>query len=221
MRRIGILLTIALLLTFCKTAPEPEPKSEPEPESAPAPAPIAESTFEYDEEDAPPPEIVRNIFTPTIRRQLSGNQIRRIQYYLSDDLTLTRVISEDKSEVSAGKVIVRNGRIVEELIISKDTPGELMEVSSFFLYSGEVEGLGICFEEDNENLDKILFFIPDEESDERYDLMFIDDEDNKVLCGDVEYEASYGEEIPHLMSDIDSQDTSKVESRRATGRVVY
>jgi hypothetical protein len=53
----------------------------------------------------------------------SDNELRRIQYYLNQDIVLERQVRDRGSEIVLGNVIMRDGRQVERLVFPRGTPG--------------------------------------------------------------------------------------------------
>ena len=55
---------------------------------------------------------------------LKEADFEQLQYYLANDLVLTREVArEDKRERVQGKLVQREGEVVEEVVIEKGTPG--------------------------------------------------------------------------------------------------
>lgn len=63
-------------------------------------------------------------FTETIRQKnnLSLNDLRRIQFYTSQDITLNREVSGSKNQVISGKIKTINNKQIEEIYIPYKTP---------------------------------------------------------------------------------------------------
>jgi hypothetical protein len=56
--------------------------------------------------------------------KLKEEDFKQLQYYLADDLILTRQVHrEEKKERVKGKLVKREGEIVEEVVVKKGTPG--------------------------------------------------------------------------------------------------
>lgn len=55
--------------------------------------------------------------------RLDSAQRQRLQYYLSDTVTLTRAVGGGRSDVARGKLVSRSGTLVEEVRIAAGTPG--------------------------------------------------------------------------------------------------
>ncbi|MCF8337250.1 MAG: hypothetical protein K9I74_04635 [Bacteroidales bacterium] len=90
------------------------------------------------------------VFTAKLRNKLENENInlKDVQFYNSDKIKLKR--TEEKPEelsVSSGAVKIEEGKIIEEIIIKKKTPGVCVEAKSY--------QLNISFENGN---DKYLKF---------------------------------------------------------------
>lgn len=53
----------------------------------------------------------------------SEHDLRRIQYYLNQDIVLERQVRDRGSEIVVGEVIMRDGRQIERLVFPRGTPG--------------------------------------------------------------------------------------------------
>ncbi len=64
-------------------------------------------------------------FTDSLRKQnnWSNNDVKRIQFYTSRDVILQRQITTDETAIEGGKIKIRDGKKVEEIIIKRGTPG--------------------------------------------------------------------------------------------------
>lgn len=67
----------------------------------------------------------RVYFTVAGKKQLdeAGIELKKIQFYPSSDLLLSRQLSKEEIAVYKGKVRIENGRQIEEVIIPSGTPG--------------------------------------------------------------------------------------------------
>lgn len=82
--------------------------------------------------------------------QYDDEALSRIQFYLSDDIVLHRQLSQGESTIDQGRIIIRDGRRVEEIIFREGTPG-------VFLFSPGDQKLAISFERGE---DRYLMFGP-------------------------------------------------------------
>lgn len=54
------------------------------------------------------------------------SEIKQIQFYLSNPITLQRRLSNSSTEIVSGKIKTQNGEQIEEIYIKKGTPGILV-----------------------------------------------------------------------------------------------
>lgn len=80
-------------------------------------------------------------FTSDIQNQynFSEEKLKKVQFYTSDEIVLVQTKSDGDVSVVDGKLIVRNEKDVEKIIIKKNTPCVLEKVvdNNKFLYSFE------------------------------------------------------------------------------------
>jgi hypothetical protein len=58
-----------------------------------------------------------------IRYQLGETELRALQYYLSDRIVLERVASDAAGRVDRGRLIVRSGTAIHQVLVERGTPG--------------------------------------------------------------------------------------------------
>jgi hypothetical protein len=71
-------------------------------------------------------------FTQNLRDQygLEGDELKKLQYFVSGDVTLQREFRREEGEVSKShKLVIKEGGLVEEVFIAAGTPGIATEVS--------------------------------------------------------------------------------------------
>jgi hypothetical protein len=71
-------------------------------------------------------------FTQNLRDQygLEGDELKKLQYFVSGDVTLQREFRREEGEVSkTHKLVIKEGGLVEEVFIAAGTPGIATEVS--------------------------------------------------------------------------------------------
>lgn len=93
-------------------------------------------------------------------RMLDEN-MEKIQFYLSHELILERSLSQKKSQVRDGKIIVEDAAEVERIRIPAESPG-------VFVFSPDGEKMAISF---SENDDAFLMFGPNPNENNRYTLL--------------------------------------------------
>ena len=71
-------------------------------------------------------------FTQTLRDQygLEGDELKKLQYFISSDVTLQREFHREEGEISKShKLVIKEGGLVDEVYIAAGTPGIATEVS--------------------------------------------------------------------------------------------
>lgn len=98
-------------------------------------------------------------FTQTLIEdyQFDDEALRQIQFYLSGDIVLQRELRQGESTINQGKISIKNGRRMEEIIFREGTPG-------VYLFSPGNQRLAISFER---GADQYLIFGPTKD-DRRY-----------------------------------------------------
>ena len=153
-------------------------------------------------------------FTENLYEKQNWNQddISRIQFYVSRDIVLTRAINEGETKISEGKIRIKNGRKVEQVVIKQGTPGVLVLMP-------KEDRFAISFEEDNE---AYLMFGPNPKNDDRFALLAQNWERDhgkvhyKGNVYDVDSESAYSA----LMVDLRKTGESEYQTRRVSGRTI-
>lgn len=80
-------------------------------------------------------------FTSSLIRdfQYDDEALSQIQFYLSDDIVLHRQLRQGESTIDQGRISVRDGRRVEEIVFREGTPG-------VYVFSPGEDKLAISFE---------------------------------------------------------------------------
>src|SRR5690606_16875218 len=86
--------------------------------------------------------------------QYDNEALSRIQFYLSDDIVLNRQLRQGESTIDQGRITVRDGRRVEEIVFRSGTPG-------VYVFSPGDQKLAISFERGE---DRYLIFGPSSRS---------------------------------------------------------
>ena len=154
-------------------------------------------------------------FTKSLYEQnrWTENELRQIQFYVSDDIVLRRVLTGSKSEIVAGEIKMINGRAVEEVVIRAGTPGVL-------LFLPEGDRLGVGFEADSDA--RYLMFGPNPKLRGRFVLLASEWEADSgiVTYGDKKYRVASADAMATLMVDLKRIQQTRVQSRTAGGRRV-
>ncbi len=93
--------------------------------------------------------------------RMLDKDMKGIQFYLSNELILERSLTQKKSQVRDGKIIVENAGEVERIRIPAESPG-------VFVFSPDGEKMAISF---SENDDAFLMFGPNPNENNRYTLL--------------------------------------------------
>ncbi|MCB0546983.1 MAG: hypothetical protein KDD19_05300 [Phaeodactylibacter sp.] len=154
-------------------------------------------------------------FTEQLYRQnrWSENELKRIQFYLSEDIVMRRELTGSKSEIVSGEIKMIDGRQVEEVVIRKGTPGVL-------LFLPEDNRFAISFEDGGK--ERFLVFGPNPKVEGRYVLLA---SEWKRRAGMVTYEGKKWNvdnrsAYASLLVDLKKVNKISVESRTARGRRV-
>jgi len=142
----------------------------------------------------------------------SENELKRIQFYLSDDVILRRDAGTSKSKLEEGRIEIVDGRKVEQVIFEKGTPGVLV-------FSPSKDQFAISFED---NSDKYLMFGPSEKWSGRFVLLAKEWKRNR---GKISYDGkiwntSSESAYTTLMVDLKKASSTKYKNKKVKGRKV-
>ncbi|MGK0364088.1 MAG: hypothetical protein ACI85O_001142 [Saprospiraceae bacterium] len=154
-------------------------------------------------------------FTQKLYKENNWNpdQLKRIQFYLSDGVTLRRQRTDADSRISGGKIRMEQGREIEEIIIPKGTPGVLS-------YIPKENRFAISFEEGKSN--RTLIFGPDSRGNNRYVLKVVKWKDTKgiIRYDDKNYYIYKSDALALLMVDLKKIRKTQVKKRVAKGNEI-
>ena len=141
------------------------------------------------------------------------SDLKKIQFYVSEDIVLRRALDGGNVEISEGKVRVVDGRKVDEIVIPRGTPGVL-------LFIPKEDRFAVSFEE--RGTDKYLMFGPNKKLNNQYAMLATDWDrrSGTVNYGGKKYHTSGGSGLARLM--IDLRAIKKIDRRSyvAKGRSV-
>ena len=141
------------------------------------------------------------------------SELKRIQFYVSQDIVLHREASSGRSTIESGEIKMINGKKVEEVVVRKGTPGVIV-------FLPKKNRFAVSFESNGD--DRYLMFGPNPKAGNRYVLLA---SDWKRRRGKVTYdgksdytpsESAYAA----LMVDLKKIRKVSVKSRTAKGRKV-
>lgn len=137
-------------------------------------------------------------------------ELERIQFYLSEDLVLTREFRSGNTRISNGQVKVVNGRELEQMVFPKNTPG-------VFVFSPRQQRVAVSFDGDDENY---LVFGPNPKAGQRYTLLASewDRQAGKVTYGGRTWRVRAEDAYASLMIPLKKLRNSEVKGRVARGR---
>ncbi len=146
------------------------------------------------------------------RYRWTEDELKKIQFYVSQDIVMKREVSGGDREVVSGKIKIEDGRQIEEVVIRKGTPGA-------YLFSPKENRFAIGFEESN---DRYLVFGPSPKYSDRFVLM-ASDWDRR--SGDVSYDnktwrVSSDNAYAALLVDLRKMNKVDKDTRVAKGRKV-
>jgi len=144
--------------------------------------------------------------------QWSEDDLKHIQFYLSDNIVLRRDLIRGESAIKEGKIRIEEGRRVEEIVIESGTPGVL-------IFMPKTNRLAISFEKDN---NRFLIFGPRSEGNGKYVLMASDWDrwEGDVQYNGKLYRTSSKSAFSALLVDLDLIRKTEVERRKASGRTI-
>lgn len=139
--------------------------------------------------------------------------LKQIQFYLSQDLTLRRKIQAGSSEIINGKIKMEKGQQVEIVTISKGTPG-------VFLFSPKENRFAVSFEDGTDK--RYLIFGPNPKVSNRYVLLATDwnKKEGKVQYDGKFYTVDADFAYSGLMVDLKNIKKVSVNTRTAKGRKI-
>ncbi|MEZ4911771.1 MAG: hypothetical protein R2774_13035 [Saprospiraceae bacterium] len=143
----------------------------------------------------------------------SSDDLKKIQFYLSENIVLWKDVRSDKSTITDGKIKTIDGRLVEEIVIKAGTPG-------VYLFSPQKDHFAITFDPNDDS--KYLVFGPSNKMRGRYVLLAKSWDRNlgKVTYGDQLYNTNSNSAFVHLMVEIKKTGKTKVVSSTPSGRKV-
>lgn len=142
------------------------------------------------------------------------SDLKKVQFYLSDDIVLRRKNREGKAEISGGQIRVIDGNRYEVVRFRKGTPGVL-------LFSPKENRLAVSFE-DGKRTDNYLMFGPNPNANNRFVLLAADwtRQSGEVTYQGLKWETDARSAFAGLMVDLRSAEIYNSEARVVKGRTV-
>ena len=143
----------------------------------------------------------------------NNDELKRIQFYLSDDIVLYRQLNTGESVIDAGKIKIKDGKKIEEIVFKKGTPGA-------FLFSPKKNRFAISFEEGNDA--PFLIFGPHPKINNRFVLLAKDwnRRTGQVSYKNKVYKTSSSSAYSCLMVDLERARKLSKKTHQAEGRRV-
>jgi len=140
------------------------------------------------------------------------SDLKKIQFYLSEDVILKRMMTRGESNITSGKIRVEDGRRIEEIRIPANTPGIL-------LFTPRENRFAVSFEAAHGD-DLYLMFGPNPKMRDRYALLANEWSRNegKVHYNGNLYDVDARSAFATLMVDLKKTGTTEYSARRVEGR---
>lgn len=142
----------------------------------------------------------------------SEDDLKRIQFYVSEDIRLVRINESGYSNIEDGQIQIRDDKKVEEVVIKRGTPGLLV-------FAQNSDRFAVSFDEDS---DKFLMFGPNDKVNGRYVLLAKNwqKRGGVITYGNAMYKTGSQSAYAALMVDINSAKKSVKKSSTASGRKI-
>jgi hypothetical protein len=142
----------------------------------------------------------------------SERELKKIQFYLSEDIALWREAGAEESKIKNGKIRIKDGRKIEEVLFKKGTPGVLV-------FSPKENRFAISFDKRDE---QYLMFGPNPKANNRYVLLGKkwDRRQGEITYDGKIYHTSAENAFATLLVDIDAVKQLTISSKTVEGRKV-
>ncbi len=143
----------------------------------------------------------------------SDKELKKIQFYVSQNIVLKRELTGGSSEIISGKIKIENGSRIEEVVIPKGTPG-------VFLFSPKNNRFAVSFEEKGNK--RYLMFGPSPKNGDRFVMLASDwnRRSGKVTYGGKQWRVGSESAYAALLVDMKKIHKYDKNSRVARGRRV-
>lgn len=155
------------------------------------------------------------VFTESLKKEYrwSDRELTSLQFYVSQPIVLYKVVRDGESNIVDGKVVVRDGEKIDQIVIKKGTPGILV-------YNPRYDRFGVSFESTGQ--DKYLMFGPAADRNGAYMLLAKEWKDGYglVTYGDEVYRTNSGSAFASLLIQMDKLNKTSYRTTEAAGREV-
>ena len=143
---------------------------------------------------------------------LASEEIKSVQFYLSQDIVLYKDIETDEARVEDGKIKLKERHKSKEIVIRSGTPGVV-------IFMPKENRFAVSFENDD---NKFLVFGPNKRNNNRYTLLGKEWGNNygKVTYGGETYTTSLHNSMAALMVNINKIQNHTVKRKQLNGRKV-
>ncbi len=143
----------------------------------------------------------------------SKSELESIQFYVSEDLVLERQLRDGDTKITSGKIIMRDGRRIERVVIPKGTPGVLLDMP-------REDRFMIGFESNND--EAYIRFGPNPKTGNQYVVLAKDWSRGrgKVIYDGREFTIFSNDQAARLLVDLKKTKDRDVNSRVAKGRKI-
>ncbi len=147
------------------------------------------------------------------REQWTAEDLSKIQFYLSKDIVLSRVLESSETKISEGKIKVIDGRQMEYVILKANTPGVLVQMPKQDRYA-------VSFEESDD--EAYLMFGPSDKLGDRFVLLSYawDRHQGQIHYKGNLYTVDASSAYSGLLVDLQKEDRSQHESYHVSGRTI-
>jgi len=139
-------------------------------------------------------------------------ELKKIQFFLSEDIVLTRARRGGKTNIKDGKIQVKKDSRVEEIRFKRGTPGTV-------IFSPQSDRVAVSFES---GPDKFLMFGPNKKANGRFVLLAKDWDKNvgKISYDGKTYDTTSESAYAGLLVQLKGSGEVVYKSRKADGRKV-
>lgn len=147
------------------------------------------------------------------RQQWTADDVSKIQFYLSKDIVLSRVLESSETTISEGKIKMVDGRRVEYVILKANTPGVLVHMPREDRYA-------VSFEESDD--EAYLMFGPSDKLGDRFVLLSYawDRHQGQIHYKGNLYTVDASSAYSGLLVDLQKEDRSQHETHQVSGRTI-
>jgi len=136
--------------------------------------------------------------------------VHKIQFYVSKKIILKRILPHDNAELANGEIRFEDGKLIDQIIIKKNTPGTCEFIDNGFMFMSFEEGSN-----------KLLKFNPGEKG-KYYELFINPDQKSfrKVTYDTAQYVIQRGADNARLWVRKDQDYILKINNRVAEGKKI-